>query len=151
LVLKGPVVIVAYGLPAPKGSKKAIGTATTKDGRKFTRLAEMSRKVVPWQKAVVRAAQAAYAGPPLDGPLAARLVFTMPKPKSAPRTRRTWPAVTPDLDKLCRSTLDSLKQAGVVRDDSLFVEFDRVAKVYPNEDPEALQAPGVRIEIRVIV
>jgi Holliday junction resolvase RusA-like endonuclease len=145
-----PIVIVAYGLPAAKGSKKAIGTGITNDGREFTRMVEMSKKVVPWQRAVQKAAQAVYKAQPLDCPLGARLVFTMPKPQSAPKSRRTWPAVTPDLDKLCRSTLDALKKAGVVKDDARFVEFDRAAKVYPGEDPESLLAPGVRIEIRVV-
>lgn len=82
----------------------------------------------------------------LDQPLAAVMVFTMPKPVSAPRTRRTWPMRMPDLSKLCRSTEDALTKL-VWADDARVVEYRRLAKVYPCEDVDALDVTGAVIRI----
>ena len=142
--------ITVYAIPGPQGSKKAIGTGTTADGHSFTRMAESSKKVRPWRKAVEKAATAAYRGAPLDCPLRVRMVFTMPKPASAPKRKQTWPMRYPDVSKLCRATEDALTKAGVWKDDARVCEYERLAKVFPNEDPEALASPGVRIEIRVL-
>lgn len=144
--LADPVVAFAvYGTPAPQGSK----TARVVRGRAVMR--ESSAKVKPWRALVVSAATDALDAldpwVPLDGPLVASVVFTMPKPKGAPKTRRTWPAVTPDLDKLLRSTGDALTEAGVWADDARVVEYVRAAKVYPNEDPDALRSPGAVIRV----
>lgn len=138
------MIIVAYGIPGAQGSKKFVGNA--KSGRGM--LVESSKKVAPWREAVHAAALAVRAGAaPIDAPLIVRMVFTLPKPQSAPKRRRTWPQVYPDVVKLARSTEDALTSAGVWRDDARVVEYARLAKVYPNEDPEALEAPGVRIVI----
>ena len=61
--------------------------------------------------------------------------------------RRTHPCRTPDLSKLARSTEDALTTAGLWRDDARVVEYTRLAKVYPGEDPESLSSPGVRIVV----
>jgi hypothetical protein len=53
--------------------------------------------------------------------------------------------VTPDLDKLARSTQDALKSAGVYTDDARIVEYTRLAKVYAGEDPESLDRAGVLV------
>lgn len=142
-----PIVIVVYGSPAPQGSKKFVGMS--KAGRGI--LAESSSKVKPWRQDV-RAAALAVRGDAatVDGPLAVRMVFTLPKPASAPKRRRSYPCRKPDLSKLVRSTEDALTDAGIWADDARVVNYDRLAKVFPGEDPEALQAPGVRIEIVVI-
>lgn len=138
------LVIEVRGMPAPQGSKKFVGT--TKSGRGL--LVESSKKVKPWRQDVVAAAIEEMAGAaPLDGPLVVRMVFTMPKPGSAPKRRRTWPDKKPDVSKLARSTEDALTTACVIADDARIVEYERLAKVFPNEDPEALSSPGVRIEI----
>ena len=85
----------------------------------------------------------------LDGPLRVRMVFTLPKPASAPKRCTTWPMRTPDLSKLARSTEDALTDAGIWRDDARVVEYSRLAKVFPGEDPEALAVPGCRITLMV--
>jgi Holliday junction resolvase RusA-like endonuclease len=153
------LVIVAYGAPAPQGSKKFVGLA--KSGRGI--LAESSKKVRPWRQDVKAAAREAIdAEPkfvdtitranwfPIDAPVRVRMVFTMPKPASAPKRKRTFPCRMPDLSKLARSTEDALTDAGVWKDDARVVQYDRLAKVYPGEDPEALDAPGVRIEVELM-
>ena len=114
-------------------------------------LAESSKKLKPWRQDVKEAALLAVAGrAPIDGPVRARMVFTLPKPTSAPKKRRTWPCRTPDLSKLIRSTEDALTQAGAWKDDARVVDYSRTAKVFPGEDPEALHIPGVRITIEAM-
>lgn len=137
------LVITVYGDPAPQGSKKFVGMS---GGHGM--LVESSKRVKPWRQDVVAAAREAIAGAtPLDGALVVRMVFTLPKPASAPKKRQTWPNKKPDISKLARSTEDALVTAGVIRDDARIVGYERLFKVYPNEDAEALTSPGVRIEI----
>lgn len=140
------MIIIAYGDPAPQGSKKFVGVIK---GRGI--LVESSKRVAPWRQDVVAAAREAMAGFTMfDGPLRIKMVFTLAKPGSAPKRKRTWPNKKPDLDKLARSTSDALVTAGVIRDDSRIVEFARLAKVFPGEDQDALASPGVLIEIHVL-
>jgi crossover junction endodeoxyribonuclease RusA len=138
--------IVVYGSPAPQGSKKFVGMA---GGHGM--LVESSKKVKPWREDVKAAALLVRNGaPPLDGPLAVRMIFTVPKPASAPKRRRLYPMRKPDVSKLARSTEDALTDAGIWTDDARITEYTRLAKVYPGEDPDALEACGAIIEITVI-
>lgn len=138
--------IVVYGSPAPQGSKKFVGMA---GGHGM--LVESSKKVKPWREDVKAAALLVRNGaPPLDGPLAVRMIFTVPKPASAPKRRRLYPMRKPDVSKLARSTEDALTDAGIWTDDARITEYTRLAKVYPGEDPDALEACGAVIEITVI-
>jgi Holliday junction resolvase RusA-like endonuclease len=142
------ISFTVYGSPAPQGSKKFVGVAKS-TGRGI--LVESSKKVKPWRQEVKAAALAARNGaPPIDAPVRVRMVFTMPKPASAPKRKRTYPMRMPDLSKLIRSTEDALTDAGIWKDDARAVEYSRAAKVYPGEDPESLDAPGVRISIEVV-
>lgn len=144
------------GVPGPQGSKRHVGRGV---------MIESSRKVKPWREAVVWAAREVVEKRmqsaavrlvvyghvllpvPIDGPLVLSMVFTLPKPASAPKRRRTWPDKKPDLSKLARSTEDALVDAGLIRDDARIVEYERLAKVFPGEDPAALDVPGVRIVV----
>ena len=138
------ISVIVYGSPAPKGSKKFVGMA---GGRGV--MIESSKRVKPWREDVKAAALAARNGAaPLDCPLSVRMIFTVPKPTSAPRRRRTWAMRKPDLSKLARSTEDALVDAGLITDDARIVQYERLAKVYPGEDREALEAPGVRITVQ---
>lgn len=142
--------IVVRGTPAPQGSKSFKGMS--KAGRAI--LTESSKKVRPWRQDVKAAAEQLMAlsgGKPIDAPVTVRMVFTLAKPQSAPKRRRTYPMRTPDLSKLARSTEDALSDAGVWADDARVVEYSRLAKVYPGEDPDALSSPGAVIEIREVV
>ena len=132
--------IVVYGMPGPQGSKRHVGNGV---------MIESSKKVKPWRQDVKAAAIAARNGSAaLDGPLVVRMVFTLPKPASAPKRRRTYAMRKPDLSKLARSTEDALTDAGLIADDARIVEYERLAKVFPGEDEESLEAPGVRITVR---
>ena len=137
------ICITVIGSPAPQGSKKFVGV--TKAGRGL--MVESSKKVKPWRQDVKDAAVAVMAGAaPLDGPLMALMTFTLPKPASAPKTRRTWPCRKPDASKLARSTEDALTDAGVWVDDARVVALVAV-KVYPGEGEDALHVPGAVIRV----
>lgn len=143
------VVVRVYGSPAPQGSKSFKGMLKGKDGRDHAVMAESSKKVKPWRQDVAAAARQAMGRlSPIDGSLVVRMVFTLPKPLSAPKRRRSWPNKKPDVSKLARSTEDALVTAGVIADDARIVEYERLAKVFPGEDPEALESPGCLVEIR---
>lgn len=140
--------LIAYGLPGPQGSKSFKGFS--KAGKAI--MAESSAKVKPWRQDVAASVERYLAAhrpgwTPIATAQRARMVFTLPKPKSAPKTIRTVPDKYPDVSKLARSTEDALVQAGLLKDDSLIVGYSRLEKVYPGEDPEALEAPGVQITL----
>lgn len=145
--------IVVYGSPGPQGSKRFMGL---KSGRGV--FIESSKKVRPWREAVKHAALDARAGEsPIDAPIEVRMVFTFNRPRGHYRTGRNshvlrpdapaQPCVPPDVSKLARSTEDALTDAGIWKDDARIVDYTRLAKVYANEDAEALECPGVVIVI----
>lgn len=129
--------LIVHGRPAPQGSKRHVGGG---------RLVESSKHLQPWRDAVRGEAQRHHHGAPLDGPLRLLVIFTLPKPVSAPKRRTTWPDRVPDLSKLVRATEDALTDAGVWVDDARVVETAS-AKRYPNEGSDALGVPGVLIRI----
>jgi len=127
--------------PAPQGSKRHVGGG---------RMVESSAKVKPWREAVRQEALKA-ACPISDQPIYLHLLFRFQRPRghynakgilkpSAPKT----PTTRPDLDKLCRSTLDAL--TGVLFKDDSQVAFIVASKEYalPNE------LEGASIEVREI-
>jgi crossover junction endodeoxyribonuclease RusA len=133
--------ITIYGTPAPQGSKRFVGLSKT--GRGI--LVESSAKVKPWREAVLFAAR--EHGAKIEGPVHLWVWFTLAKPKSAPKTRRTWPDKKPDLSKLVRSTEDALVDAGTIEDDARIIQCLSM-KVFPGEHDMALDVPGAVIEIR---
>lgn len=143
--------IIAYGEPGAQGSKRFVRTTGTGKGI----MIENSAKVAPWRQDVKQAAEAVLEdlGRPLpfSGAVACRMVFSFLRPSSVSRSKRPFMSVAPDLSKLCRSTEDALTSAGVWTDDARVAEYTRLAKVYCNEDPEALDRPGVVIFIGELV
>jgi Holliday junction resolvase RusA-like endonuclease len=137
------LVVIAHGTPGPQGSKNAWAD---KGGN--VRVRESSKKVKPWRRGVREAAELAVPADwqLLDEPIELEMVFTLRKPTSAPKRRRTWPAVYPDLSKLARSTEDAL--TGVVwKDDARIVRYRNLAKTYPLEGVDALTYPGVVVRV----
>lgn len=141
--LPGQLIVVAVGRPAAQGSKRHVGKG---------RMVESSIHVAPWREAVRAAALEPAVWciqdmpAPLLGPLAVTVTFTLTKPASAPKTRRTYPDRMPDLDKLLRSTMDGLTMGGVWRDDAQVIEC-HARKVYPGEHHDALTVPGALIRV----
>jgi Holliday junction resolvase RusA-like endonuclease len=147
---------VAYGTPAPQRSTQAFAIRRGSKARgtlEYTgqvTLQEMSKNVDPWRKAVATAvvnaiqlqtAHDRWAGV-LTGPVEVRITFALHRGKSV---RRPWPTVTPDLDKLVRSTLDGISMGGAWTDDKLATRI-LTEKVYAGT-PGALDSPGAVIDI----
>jgi len=154
------LTVTVYGLPAAQGSKAYAGHRRNRaSGRVSAVLVEQSKRVKPWRKAVADATRAALieadiiqSDPygislqPLHGPIRVDAVFTMKKPTSAPKRTRTYPSVSPDQDKVLRSTFDALTQAGAWEDDGRVIQINSI-QCYPGEHPEALPEPGALIRL----
>lgn len=146
------IEIRVIGMPGPQGSKKLVG----RDGKGRGILVESSKKVKPWREAVKWAAHEYFLRDhpgdetTLYGPVSVEMIFTWPKPASAPKRRVTFPDRNPDIDKLCRSTLDALTQSGVIEDDARVIRLV-ASKVYPNEGKDALPVPGAVIRITGVI
>lgn len=143
-MVEAVIRFAVYGIPGPQGSKRHVGNG---------RMIESSAKVKPWREAVkwraIESLERRGNPAPLDGPLRVRMIFTLPKPASAPKTRKTWPMRKPDLSKLVRSTEDALTDAGLWADDARVVECLAI-KRFPGEGDGALERPGVVIVIEEI-
>jgi Holliday junction resolvase RusA-like endonuclease len=114
------VTLTVYGTPIPQGSTKAF----MRPGMKLPIVTADNVKTKPWRQAIVDASREQVAGQaPLDGPLSLRVVFYLPRPKTAPK-RVTEPAKKPDTDKLLRAVMDALTAAGVWADDAQVVQVE---------------------------
>jgi len=153
------LTIVVHGRPAPQGSKRYAGhRRNSASGRISAVLVEQSKRVKPWRALVTAAALKArvvsHIGglpvhlPALDGPIEAEIIFTVRKPASAPKRRRTWPITrdSGDIDKLLRSTFDGIADAEAVVDDARIIRVT-ATKTFPLEHPEALTEPGAIIRL----
>lgn len=143
-----------HGTPATKGSLKPVPRG------KHIALIESHTTSKPWREAVKWAALQAIVdregtGAPfatLSGPIVVEVVFTFAKPKSAPKTRRTWPITrkSGDVDKLLRNVFDALADAAVFGDDSQVVAT-RATKAYVGDPESGLTGPGAEIFLRELV
>lgn len=151
------LTVVVHGNPAPQGSKKYAGhRLNAKSGRMSAVLVEQSKRVKPWRALVTAATRDAMntrwlngdGEDILDGPLEAEILFTVPKPTTAPKRRRTWPntRATGDIDKLLRSTFDGVADGQGLVDDSRIIRVT-ATKAFPGEHPEALPEPGAIIRL----
>lgn len=149
---EGAITITVYGQPKPKGSMKHVGHG---------RMVEQLEGSKPWREAVKGAALDAricgFTGatpvrrPPLEGPVVVEIMVTVAKPKSAPKTRETWPITrsSGDSDKHARNVLDALTDAGVFGDDSQVVDV-LCRKRYPGQHADTLDIPGAVIRVRTL-
>ena len=120
---------------------------TTRDGKIFTGNYTPANHPVRQFKADVRAAVSRVLSAPLEGPVALRVVFVLPRPKRLIWKRREMPRVPhtsrPDLDNLVKSTKDALNGLAW-RDDSQVVELS-AGKCYASGN----ELPGVEIAIEI--
>ena len=118
---------------------------TTRDGKIFTGNYTPANHPVRQFKADVRAAVSRVLSAPLDGPVALRVVFVLPRPKRLIWKRREMPRLPhtarPDLDNLVKAIKDSLNGLAW-RDDSQVVEFS-AGKCYASGN----ELPGVELAI----
>jgi Holliday junction resolvase RusA-like endonuclease len=114
--------------PRPQGSKKYVGTRRTAAGNNIPLIIEASPGLPVWRKAVSDAVvQAMHDSGDLskfDGAVKVEAVFYVTRKRTV---TRDLPTVPPDVDKLSRALLDSLKP--VWRDDSQVVRLE-VSKKY---------------------
>jgi Holliday junction resolvase RusA-like endonuclease len=114
--------------PRPQGSKKYVGSRRTAAGNNIPLIIEASPGLPVWRKAVSDAViQAMHDSGDLskfDGAVKVEAVFYVTRKKTV---TRALPTVPPDVDKLSRALLDSLKP--VWRDDSQVVRLE-VSKKY---------------------
>lgn len=118
------ISFTVYGIAAGKGS--TTSRFVPERGRTFTHSPKNTQN---WERLVKDVAQQHV--PPdglLDGPLQMQLRFYLPKPKSAPKRRRTWPDKKPDLDKLIRAVGDAL--TGVIYTDDARIVTITASKDY---------------------
>lgn len=148
------LTFTAYGTPAPQGSHRGFVV----NGRAV--ITQDNKKTKPWRQTVKHAALEAMSEH--DGflfgsePVDVDVCFVMPRPKHHYRTGRNahllrdgaprFPAGKPDADKLCRSLLDALGEAGVWKDDSQVVHLD-AWKVYVGHDGDPNEIPGAHINV----
>ncbi|MFF1298210.1 MULTISPECIES: RusA family crossover junction endodeoxyribonuclease [unclassified Streptomyces] len=154
--------IVVYGTPAGQGQISFLGKGR---GARHTN----EKWLKPWRRAVIQAARDATGahgytdwngicltcrvdkkqhGLHANVPTRVDITVTVPKPKTAPKRRRTWPITrySTDIDHHARAVLDSLSESGVIKDDSQIVDLG-IRKVYPGEHPDALPEPGAIIRL----
>lgn len=139
--------LTVYGIPIPQGSTKAF----MRPGMKHPVVTADNVKTKPWRQAIVDAARSRPNWrPSVEGPVEVRVVFYLPRPKSAPR-RVAEPAKKPDLDKLLRAVCDALTAAAVWRDDAQVVlAVARKAFAGGIHDPQGSRdfgVPRARIEV----
>jgi crossover junction endodeoxyribonuclease RusA len=137
MVLELPPAAVAFtvfGIPATAGNKTAF-PIKGRDGRMHVAVREgkQAGPAQSWRARVEEVVQelARDGAPLLDGPVKLVVDFYLPRPKSAPKRRRTWPDRKPDLSKLLRAIEDPMKGV-VLADDARIVEL-RASKDYAYE------------------
>jgi len=140
-----PVTFIVDGIPAPQGSKTAVRRGTHIVLLEGSTAGQRARHKA-WRTDVALAAMNAAVGhEPMSGPLEVEIIFRFPMPASRPKQirerLRVWKTTTPDIDKLCRSTLDGLTDSAVIADDRYVAVL--VASKYETSEPS-----GATITIR---
>lgn len=148
-ITRWDLTVTVTGTPAGQGQISFLGK-----GRPA--IHTNHKRLNPWRQAIMAAThQAARTGGGSlivgDVPIETDITITVPKPKSAPKRRRTWPITrySTDLDHHIRAVHDSLSKALAFGDDSQVVQTT-ARKVYPGEHELALDEPGALIRVRVL-
>lgn len=128
------IVFEVRGAPVAQGSTRAF----IPKGWNRPIITSTAKGLKQWRQLVADVAQRHAPPAPWEGPVVLELAFRMPKPKSEPKRRRTWPDRKPDLDKLCRSIMDALTH--------VFYNGDQqVVRLVADKD---WGVPGVWISVR---
>jgi crossover junction endodeoxyribonuclease RusA len=144
------LTVTVAGKPAPQGSK-----ARGRNGGLY----DMSKGLEQWRRTVALTVRshlpsAGWPDDAIGGPVAATVVFLMPRPKEHYRSGQfaavvkesapLHPATRPDVDKLARAVLDALKMSGAIKDDGQVVTLAAV-KAYG-----AAGSTGARIHLEAL-
>lgn len=140
------VEIVVNGNPGPQGSKVA---GVRKNGTGFVR--ESNPKAQrDWRQDVVAGVtdyRQLHNLATIEGPTRVAIDLRVPRPPSVSIRKFPYPTKKPDIDKLTRNTLDGLKQAGLIRDDSQIIDII-IRKRYATDDP--FGSPGATIRLDLV-
>ena len=131
--IDSPTVIrfQVHGLPIAQGSQRSWLV----NGKPV--ITSSAKGLASWRRLVADVAQRFAPEQPWEGPVEISLDFGIPKPKSAPKTRRVWPDKRPDVDKLCRAVFDALTYV-------IFADDSQVVKLQATKE---YGAPGVAVEV----
>lgn len=127
--------VTVEGSPVPQGSFRHVGNG---------RIISANPKLNNWRQTIADQVSAQTPVRLIEGSCRVELVFTLPRPKSVPKSRRSRPTTKPDIDKLVRATLDAIsleRYVQILTDDSIVTDL-HAAKRYADNTP-----PGVRIFI----
>lgn len=127
--------LTVEGNPVPQGSFRHVGNG---------RIISANPKLNSWRQTIADQIATQTAHRLIEAPIRLQLVFTLPRPKSVPISRRATPTTKPDLDKLTRAVMDAIsleRYCQVIKDDSLVTDL-HAAKRYADHTP-----PGVTILI----
>jgi crossover junction endodeoxyribonuclease RusA len=127
-------VLSVSGIPKPQPRPKA--TIRGRHAGVYT-----PRTAQGWKEIIIqRATEVSLAGGQIEGVIALKIAFVLPRPKA--HKKETYVTTKPDIDNLLKSTMDALTDCAVWRDDSQLAEV-HMSKVYQSE----LVGPGAVIEI----
>ena len=121
--------------PVPQGSFRHVGNG---------RIISANPKLNAWRQTIADQIALQTHQRLIEGSIRVDLVFTLIRPKSVSKGVRERPTVKPDLDKLCRATLDAIslpRYVQLITDDSQVTDL-HAAKRYADHTP-----PGVTISI----
>lgn len=134
------VTFAVYGRPAGKGSVQTVSHGGKGYGHQ-------PKRTVNWQALVAAVAQEhVQPGTPMPtGPVAVTLKVWLAKPKSAPKTKRTWPIRRSalDIDKAVRAALDGL--SGV-----LYADDSQVTNLFAAKGWAADGRPGIEVSVTTL-
>lgn len=134
------VSLFVPGVPVPQGSKNAY----VRNGRAV--LVEANKNHKTWRKQIQEAAEQYRGAFPGETPVHIEEIYVFERPPSVKPSKRPHMCVKPDLDKLERSTGDSVSAAKVWQDDSRVVSrFSK--KLYSDQTELPL---GAHITIREV-
>jgi Holliday junction resolvase RusA-like endonuclease len=114
------------GTPTPQGSKKAFII------NKRAVLVDASIDNKSWRRTVTDAIKNHYNYRQYKGPVYVSLIYVLPKAKSNTKLQM---AQKPDVDKLIRSTFDSLSDSSIIEDDSRVVSVSAQKKWADDGEP----------------
>lgn len=134
-----PISFIVYGQPQPKGSARGFAVQV-KDasGRpvldqhghpKYRAIVTSDNpSAKDWERSARVAAQTVAGGRFFDGPVSVVIEIGVLRPASVSATRRPFPTVRPDLDKIMRNVFDAMNKV-LFRDDAQVVSV-AATKVY---------------------
>lgn len=107
------------------------------------------KKTADWERSSALILRNAWRSAPLEGVCRVDVVAVFPRPKRLMRQKdphhRVWHSSKPDIDNVCKSALDSMVMAGVIRDDTQVVCLS-ARSVYASKD----EGPCVELRLSEI-